>query len=181
LTDAGRPPEALLDEALHLLAPRIRGIQELRGRLLKRGFPPDQVASCLTWLEERGLLDDETFSVALARERLRLSPRSPNVVRKELTRRGISPVVADRALARVLEEEGIQELDLAKEAARAWVRKQSPRVLQELLGDRFTPRRERARRRLYGFLVRRGFRGEATREGMDTGETEARKLLMGRS
>jgi regulatory protein len=171
------PPQALLDAALRLLACRQRGTEELRSRLLRKGFPAHHVASCLTWLEDRGHLDDAAFSRALVRERIRLSPRGGSVIRAELTRRGIAPSIAQEALERVLEEEGVTEARLAEDAARGWIRKQGPESLADLLGDRFTSGRERARARLYRHLSRRGFRGGAARAGIQAGETEARKLL----
>lgn len=177
MTGSGAPSQAVLDAALRLLAQRLRGARELRNRLLRKGFPTEEVTGCLTWLEDRGYLDDEAFSMALVRDRFKFSPRSPSQIGRELTRRGIAPAVADKALKRVQEEEGTSEAHLAEEAARAWIRKQGPRPLKELLEDRFTPQRERARRRLYGFLARRGFKGEAAKTGMDAGEMEARNIL----
>jgi SOS response regulatory protein OraA/RecX len=179
LTDAAAPPDTLLNAALRLLVSRPRAVQELRGRLRKKGFPAEEVDRCTTWLRDRGLLDDEAFSLGLVRDRLRFSPRSPNMLRKELTRRyGVAPPIAEAAVKKGMEEEGATEGRLAEEAARAWIRKQGPNGLRELLEDRFAPRRERARRRLYGFLIRRGFRGEAAKAGMEAGEVEARNLLI---
>ena len=177
MKSADTPSEALLNAALHLLAPRRRGIEELRGRLRKKGFEAGEVANCLVWLEERDLLDDNAFSRALVRDRLRFSPRSPGILKQELTSKGIPPSVAETAVQGTLEEVGVSEAELATRAAMAWIRKQGPGLLGEFLSDRFTPERERARRRLYGFLSRRGFRGEAAARGMEAGREEARKHL----
>jgi regulatory protein len=171
------PPEALLDAAFRLLASRQRGVEELRSRLLRKGFPAEHVASCLTWLEDRGHLDDEAFSRALVRERVKFSPRSASVMFTELTRKRINPAIAQEAVERVLEEEGVTETGLAEEAARGWIRRQGPQSLADLLEDRFTSGRERARARLYRLLSRRGFRGEAAKAGMQVGELEARKII----
>jgi SOS response regulatory protein OraA/RecX len=171
------PPEALLDAAFRLLAFRQRGVEELRSRLLRRGFPAEQVASCLTWLEDRGHLDDEAFSRALVRERIKLSPRSASVMRTELTRKGIAPAIAQEAVERVLEEEGVTETALAEQAARGWIRRQGAQSLADLLEDRFTSGRERARARLYRLLSRRGFRAGAASAGIQAGEIEARKTI----
>ncbi len=177
MPSTGTPPEELLSAALRLLAPRRRGIEELRGRLRKKGFGAAEVDECLDWLRERDLLDDLAFSQALARDRVKLSPRSPSALRRELALRGIQGKVADEAVDRVLEEEDLTEEKLARAAGEGWVRKQGMRVVEALLLDRFTPERERARRRLYGFLARRGFRGEAARAGLDSGFEEARNRL----
>jgi len=174
------PPEALLNAALRLLASRRRGVQELRDRLLRKGFSLEEVETCLSWLEERDLLDDVAFSEALVRDRLRFSPRSPAFLRRELARRGIAPEVAQAAVARILEEEDLSERRLARAAGRQWAAKQGPDTLVRLADREFTAaERVRVRRRLYGFLARKGFRGEAAKEGMEAAETEARKSFLG--
>jgi regulatory protein len=171
-----RPSEPLLNAALGLLAVRIRGTEELRGRLLKKGFESREVSRCLRWLEERELLDDRAFARAFLRDRLRFSPRSPALLRQELTLKGIPRRMAEETTVEVFQEEEISEEELSRKAARRWVRKQSPATLDRLLGERFSPERERERRRLYGFLSRRGFRGDAARAGMEEGEEEARAI-----
>ena len=98
----------------------------------------------------RGFLDDARYAEAFARDRVRLSPRGTRRVVQELRGRGVDPEVATEAMEGVLREEGIDDLDLAREAARKW----RPRAGEE---------RERARRRLAGFLARRGFGSEAVR------------------
>ena len=84
--------------------------------------------------------------------------------------------MAREVVGAVLREEGASSEGLSAKAARNWVRKQSPATRGELLGDRFSPERERARRRLHGFLARRGFVGDAARQGLEAGEKEARRL-----
>jgi SOS response regulatory protein OraA/RecX len=152
-------------------------VEELRGRLRKKGFQAQEIAHCLVWLEERDLLDDSAFAQALTRDRLRFSPRSPSLLRRELALKGIDSSLAGRAVEAVLEEEGVSEGTLAARAAEAWIRRQGAETLRDLLNDGFTPERERARRRFNGFLARRGFRGEAARAGVESGLIEARKLL----
>ena len=174
---AKRPSEELLNHALRLLAARSRGVEELRGRLLKKGFPTKEVADCLEWLEERDLLDDGAFSRSLVRDRLRFSPRGPAILKQELARKGIARTTAEEAVEAVLQDQKVSEGDLAETAARGWVRKQGRSTQKALVADRFSQERERARRRLYGFLGRRGFRGRAASRGMEAGEDEAAILL----
>jgi regulatory protein len=171
------PPEALLSAALRLLAARQRGVEELRGRLRKKGFTTKEVSNCLEWLKERDLLDDEAFSRALVRDRLNFSPRGAATLKMELTRKGISRDVADVAVQTVLRETENSDMSLAEEAARRWVRKQGEGLLRELTEEEFSPSREKARRRLYGFLARRGFRGGSARSGLEVGIEASRNLL----
>jgi regulatory protein len=170
------PEEAIRDAALRLLSFRSRSVEELRDRLERKGFSSEDVSGCLAWLQDRKYLDDSAFSRSLALDRLRFSPRSPHLMRQELVRKGVGAEIARNAVQSVLDEEEITEGTLAEAAARAWVRKQSASVQEDLLAHRFSPERERARRRLYGFLSRRGFRGDAARAGMEAGEEEAREL-----
>ena len=172
------PSESLQNAALRLLSARSRSVEELRGRLLEKGFARKEVAGCLLWLEERGYLDDSAFARALIRDRIRFSPRSPFLLKRELAEKGVAPAVIEAALQETVEEEGISDLDLGREAARRWVRKQGPAVREHLLESRFSPDRERARKRLFGYLGRRGFVGDAARAGLEEGEEEARRLAI---
>jgi regulatory protein len=170
------PSGEVLNPALRLLSGRVRSIKELKGRLLKKGLDPTEVTLCIRWLEARGYLDDEAFAQALTRDRIRFSPRSPFLMIRELKEKGVAPSLAERVVERVLLEEEISALDLAAKAAEGWVRKQGESVRRELLGRKFTPGQEKVRRRLYGFLARRGFAGDTAREGLEAGEKEARRL-----
>jgi len=177
MTQAESPGDALLSAALHLLSARSRGVEELRGRLRKKGFGAVEVSNCLDWLLERDLLDDKAFSRALIRDRINFSPRGATLLRQELSKKGISRDVAEEAVESVFLEAGASDADLADQAARKWIRKQGHRVLEELVQDGFSVTREKARRRLFSYLVRRGFRGEDARMGIESGLDEARKRL----
>jgi SOS response regulatory protein OraA/RecX len=170
------PPATVLKPALRLLSRRPRTVKEVRDHLSKKGISPPDISNCIRWLEERGLLNDESFARGLTRDRVQLSPRSPFLIRQELGRKGVASSLSARSVQQVLEEEGLEAQDLAVQAARAWVMRQSPDTRSHLLGARFTKEREKARRRLYGFLSRRGFRGDEARLGMEAGEEKAREL-----
>lgn len=172
-----RPGEELLNSALRLLAARSRGVEELRGRLQRKGFNAEEVAVCLSWLEERSLLDDAAFSRALVRDRLNFSPRASSVLRQELVRKGVARATAERVVEEVFEEEGVSEERLAGAAARSWVGRQGTSILEALVAEPFTDGREKARRRLYAFLGRRGFRGRAASRGIEAGLNESRNRL----
>lgn len=172
----GSPPESVLKPALRLLSARARSIRELRDRLYKKSLDPRDISFCLQWLEERGFLNDEEFAGALVRDRLRFSPRSPFLLRRELKEKGVEAGLAERVVERVCADEGFSTSDLAQKAAEGWVRKQGPTIQADLIRERFSPERERARRRLYGFLARRGFAGDAARWGLEVGEEKARAL-----
>lgn len=173
---SGSPSESVLKPALRLLSARARSVRELRDRLHKKSLNPQDISHCLRWLEERGLLNDEEFAGALVRDRLRFSPRSPFLLKRELKEKGVASELAETVVERVCREEGFSSSDLAQIAAEGWVRKQGPAIQANLIQDHFSPEREKARRRLYGFLARRGFAGDAARWGIEAGENKARAL-----
>lgn len=171
------PPERVLKPALRLLSARARSVRELRDRLKKKSLDPLDISHCLKWLEDRGFLNDEEFAGALVRDRIRFSPRSPFLLKRELQEKGVAPGLAETVVERVCGEEGYSAADLAQIAAEGWVRKQGPAIRTDLIREHFSPEREKARRRLYGFLARRGFAGDAARRGIEAGENKAQTLV----
>lgn len=164
------------DAALTLLSHRARTRTELRRRLRSKGFEPDRIERCLDRLEDRGLLDDAEVAAAFVRDRLRLKPRGRTRLRSELRGKGVAREVADEVVDRVLDEEETTEEELAGRVARRWVERQGRDTLEALVGDDREAART-IRRRLYGYLGRRGFRGRALSRAMD----HARELAAVRS
>ncbi len=160
------------EAALNLLSWRARTRTELRRKLVKKDFEAARVDACLARLEERGLLDDAEVAAAHVRDRLRLKPRGPARLRAELRKKGVAREVVDDVVDRVLEDEEVTEVDLALRAAEGWVDRQGADTLAALVGgDR--EEAQRIRRRLYGWLGRRGFRGRALSAAMDRARERA--------
>jgi regulatory protein len=155
--------------ALALLAHRARTRQELARKLRKKGFGRDRIDACLARLEERGLLNDAAVAAALVRDRLRHRPRGEARMVSELRSKGIEQAVAAETIARVFADEEVDDAALARDAASAWLARQGAAV-HEALGKLRSPDRDKARRRLYGYLARRGFRGDAVSAAMDHAE-----------
>ncbi len=175
LADAGLRWKAR-EAALRLLTVRARSRRELGRRLRRKDFPASVVDPCLDELEAQGLLDDDAFARAVVRDRVRLSPRGPGRLLQELRKHGVDDDVADAALAEVFAEEEVSVHELAREAALGWLRRQSASVAAALALDERTDERERARRRLHGYLARRGFNGSAAMEGLDTAAERAKAI-----
>ncbi len=148
------------DAALTLLAHRARSRDELRRRLGRKEFPEPVVAETLAWLEERGYVDDRAFAESFVRDRLRLKPRGRFGLRRELGRKGVDPEIAEAAIDAAMETEGVNENDLARNAAAAWARKNGSALRK---AGRSREAWRKARRRLYGHLARRGFAPDAVR------------------
>jgi regulatory protein len=137
---AGERPLAM-DRALNLLGYRARSEAEIRDRLKRYGYVEETIEVVVLRLKELGYLDDAEFARTKAREKARrYGPRRVSV---ELRKSGVG-----EALAReVVEEEfaGRSELGEARSAA----------------ARRYNERGSDAEaRRVYGFLVRRGYSAE---------------------
>lgn len=139
------------EAALSLLAHRPRTESELRQRLLRKGFPAAPVDFVLDDLRAQGLLDDAAFAEMFTRDRVRLNPRGRRRVVQELRGRGVEAGMAAAAVDGVMHEEAVDEGALAREAARRWRARSGEEP-------------GRARRRLAGYLARRGFGSDVVRE-----------------
>lgn len=160
--------------ALRLLDTRPRSRRELAGRLRRKDFPPAVVSACLDEMEHAGWLDDAAFARSLVRDRLRLRPRGPGRMAQELRARGVADEVASAAVAEVFAEEEVVVPELAADVARGWVRRQGPAIRAALGAGGFTPEAQRARRRLHGYLARRGFTGALARTVLEVVQNEVR-------
>lgn len=138
------------EAALGLLGYRPRTAAELRRRLERKEFPPEIAARCVADLVEHGLVDDTAFAQTFVRDRVRLRPKGRRLLVQELRAKGVDADAAHDAVAEVLDEAEVSETELARAAAERW----RPRAGEDPA---------RARRRLHGFLARRGFGGDAIR------------------
>jgi regulatory protein len=148
--DAWRAREA----ALSLLTYRSRSAAELRRRLGRKGFDPEVAGRTVERMRELGVVDDAAFAETFVRDRVRRRPKGKRRLADELRAKGVDAETARAAVDEVLEREDATELDLARQAAAKW----RPQPGEEPA---------RARRRLHGFLARRGFAGETVRQVME--------------
>jgi regulatory protein len=142
------------EAALTLLSYRARSRAELARRLARKEFPPEVVERCLGELEERGFIDDRAFAELFARDRMRGRPKGARRISQELRAKGVDREIAEEVIGEVMAGEEVSEVELARTAAERW---------------RARPGEDtgRARRRLHGFLARRGFGAEAIRTVLD--------------
>jgi len=143
MAEIHRADQALLASraALRLLKFRSRSRQELARALRGKKFEEEAIQVALERLESVGLIDDERLAGHLARQ-LRERKIGSRLVRQKMLLAGLSRELTDDALA-ALGEEG--ELQRAQELAEKYVRRSAAEAP------------DRLRRRLYGYLQRRGF------------------------
>ena len=153
---AGEKPVAM-GRALNLLGYRARSEAEIRDRLKRYGYIRETTDAVVLRLQELGYLDDAAFARLKAREKARRY--GPRRVSLELKKSGVRETLARE----VVQEEfaGRSEVGEARSAA----------------ARRYNGRGSDAEaRRVYGFLVRRGYSAEVcaqvAREYREPPETE---------
>jgi regulatory protein len=134
-----------MNRALHFLGYRARSRREVRDRLRRYGYGPETVEGVVGRLVELGYLDDKEFARTATREKARRY--GPRRVSADLRRSGVDAELAQN----VVDEEfaGRSELEEARSAAaRRYNRGGS----------------DAEARRVYGFLVRRGYSSDVCAE-----------------
>jgi regulatory protein len=150
------------EAALGLLEVRARAAREIETRLKQKGYEGDVIAQVVEKLRRLELLDDSLFARQWVEARSRMGGSRPLGRRRlatELLQKGVAQAEIAQAVARVSDDD---EMGLAREAARKKVR--------HVPADPDALRAER--RKLMGFLQRRGFGWEVvnavTREALPT-------------
>ncbi|MDQ7013533.1 MAG: regulatory protein RecX [Planctomycetota bacterium] len=136
--------EAARGDALRLLGTRARAARDLLNRLARKGHDPTPAAEALDRLAAVGLINDEGLAETRAQALARAKAAGPRAAEHKLRAQGIDSALAGKAV-----REAFADIDLVERATAA-ARKRA-RALSPTLDE---PTR---RRRLYGFLARRGY------------------------
>lgn len=140
---------------LRYLSVRPRSRREVDRRLRRDRLEAAAIEPTLDRLVELGYLDDADFAAAFARDRIRLRPCGVRRLRSDLLSRGVSASDAEAGIAAAMDEERVTEQDLLDRVAG----KRAAR-LTDVDG-------EKAKRRLFAYLARRGFAAGAIRAWID--------------
>jgi regulatory protein len=125
---------------------RPRSIAETRQHLQKKEYPDDVIERVVQRLAEVELLNDAAFARYRVEQRETFKPRSKMALQMELRKKGIERALIETAVAEV------DELAAATQAAQAKARRYHSLPQQEF------------RKKLGGFLQRRGFGYDIVRE-----------------
>ena len=129
--------------AIRLLKYRPRSYRELTRRLRQKGFASPTIAQVLDRLADLGLIDDERFAQQMVQSLVRRRNLGKRAILDRLRRAGIS-----RDMAEATMEQELADYDEVSQAQQV-VEKYLPRLAG------LEPVKQR--RRLYGYLRRRGF------------------------
>lgn len=131
--------------AIRFLGFRARSRQEMEQYLSKKGYPAQVVGKTIERLLRENYLDDRAFAQTWRDERARFRPKSRQALRYELRQKG----VAGETIEAVLED--LDEIELARTA------------IERKLSQWQSLGRDEFKKKLYGFLGRRGFDYEVCR------------------
>lgn len=130
------------NRALNLLAARARSEYEIRQALEQRNAPEDVIEQVVEWLVKHELIDDAAYGQSYARQQYESKGLARNRIERELRNRGLAEQNIFDATSQITNEDEQQRaLELAQNRYRS-MRSLEPEV---------------ARRRLYGFLMRKGY------------------------
>jgi regulatory protein len=141
------------DLAARHLGRRMRSERELETYLERKGFERDIVARLISDFRRVGLLDDRALVREWTERRLANYPSGRRAVEHKLMARGVEREIITEVLDEVLSSE--DERELSRRAAATYLRR--VRDLSADVRDR----------RLYRFLVQRGFSRETITEYFD--------------
>ena len=136
------------DAVLNFLSFRPRSEDEVRRYLNRRQAPPELADRLVARLTKSGLLDDEAFTRFWVENRETFSPRSSRALRSELRSKGIDD---STIAASIPNDDGSAAYEAATKKAHRLA----------------SADRETFRRKLLGFLQRRGFSYDVARETVD--------------
>ena len=131
------------NNAYSLLRSRPRSEAEIRSRLKLKGYEASVVEAVVEGLKRCGQLDDEKFARLWVESRMHSNPMGDIVLRRELKEKGVS--------------DSIIEATLTDKAANYDEYKVAFSMAEERFRQLAKVDRRKALKRLYDFLLRRGF------------------------
>jgi regulatory protein len=150
ITKEERKKEAK-DVALRFLSFQRRTEKQIREKLQKKGFDEKTIKATIDKLKEFDLINDFEFATSWVKDRLAFKPRGKKLLRQELYKKGISKDIIEQVTQDLCQGEDKSALELLKKIKKRY-KGLEPKV---------------AKRRMFGFLLRRGFSYETTKKALN--------------
>jgi len=141
------------DIALNLLSFRARSEKEISEKLKRRGFSRENIEEAKEDLRRVNLLNDYEFACSWIKDRMKNRPRGIVLLKQELIKKGVKKEIIDKALGECYPE--ADEVKIASELIKK--REKRYKYLDK----------QTARKRMSGFLLRRGFSYEVVKEAIN--------------
>lgn len=143
----------LKQKALAYATYKPRTAEQVRKKMVEKGYAPEEAVQAVEFLQEFGYLDDREFARMFIRDYLQRKPAGRQKLAEELRKRGVQPFDIDDALAEAFPEN--DTLELARRAAEKKLRS---------LASRPPEKRKQA---LVQYLQRQGFAWDVIRSLLD--------------
>ncbi len=138
------------DAAYRFLSYRQRSKKELIDKLKEKKFSDKAIEDVVQGLEEYNYINDADFAFNWAESRVRTRRIGPIILRSELLKKGISKDIVDKTIKEIYNKYNERSLVIDALNLKAKMQKDMPE--------------EKKKRRLYSFLVQRGFSYEVINE-----------------
>ena len=149
ITKEERKKEAK-DIALRFLSFRRRTERQVQEKLQKKGFDEKTIKATIDKLKEFDLINDLEFATAWVKDRLTYKPRGQKLLKQELWKKGIKKEIIEQATEELCQDEDKSALELLEKIKKRY-KDLEPKV---------------AKRRMFNFLLRRGFSYETTKRAL---------------
>lgn len=142
------------NQAIHYLAQRMRSEREVRERLDKAEYDPDQIDVVIERLYREKLLDEKAFSEAFVLTKKETTMKGPKVIERELKDKGIKEADRLHGLTFYTEEQAIDKVV-------KWIKKQQSKQ-KKLSHQAF-------KMKLKQQLMQKGFSSDVIQVAMEQG------------
>ncbi len=146
------PQKKARDYAFLLLKFRPRSEQELTRRLKQKKFSPEIIKSTVSFLKEKGFLDDVSFAKAWIESRIR-KPIGFRRLNAELKLKGVNQEIIDSQIQKIKENYSENETVL--------------RIAREKFAKLKNAEPDKVKTRIYAYLLRRGFSPDAVMDAIN--------------
>ncbi len=134
-----------MNAAVRLLAYRDRSVNEIRERLKQKEFQPAVISRVVEELASFGYLDDEKFAKIYSESLARNKKVGPRYILNGLAKKGIKREIAQNAVSELFDDPAAEEIEIRKLAE------------QKIPGYKKSLTPLQKKKRIYNFLIRRGF------------------------
>jgi regulatory protein len=150
ITKEERKKEAK-DVALRFLSFRRRTEKQAKDKLQKKGFDEKTIKATIDKLKEFDLINDLEFATSWVKDRLAFKPRGKKLLKQELWKKGIKKEIIEQVTEELCQDEDKSALELLEKIKKRY-KGLEPKV---------------AKRRMFGFLLRRGFSYETIKKALN--------------
>lgn len=154
------------NSAINYLAHRMRSEGEVRDYLKKKEIAEPVIQEAILKLKQFKFLNDEEFSAAFVRTQLNTTDKGPEVIKKELKEKGISPDIISRAIEEVSFDDQLEKAIKLSEKYAQKNNKDSSRILKQKI-------EQMLQRKGYSFAIIRAALEETEVEKEEDSEMDA--------